>query len=256
MLLNRGGREGKNGSQHDGIHRVRLIGRSPVDNASRWVLNRRRKTCLIKFQQKGEGRCCRPTRNSRWWNSWNEDSFPWKLMHYVTILGNVRSNSLFNRITHCKNSCENSIRPRTINMQGTQGGAASNVCFGSDICFRIKCSPRLRKTLFRSPPPSETLSPSIHDTWSTQHPTASDGTTLSQPPSREIMPRDPVILPGPSSPLSPFSPPRRAFCLALFTDPNPGSSTLSPPDVEIGSGWLRPATSSIAHPLPLPLFSR
>lgn len=197
MLLNRGGREGKNGSEHDGIHRVRLIGRSPVDNASRWVLNRRRKTCLIKFQQKGEGRCCRPTRNSRWWNSWNEDSFPWKLMHYVTILGNVRSNSLFNRITHCKNSCENSIRSRTINMQGTQGGAASNVCFGSDICFRIKCSPRLRKTLFRSPPPSETLSPSIHDTWSTQHPTASDGTTLSQPPSREIMPRDPVILPAP-----------------------------------------------------------
>lgn len=53
MLLNRGGREGKNGSQHDGIYRVRLIGRSPVDNASRWVLNRRRKTCLIKFQQKG-----------------------------------------------------------------------------------------------------------------------------------------------------------------------------------------------------------
>lgn len=89
MLLNRGGREGKNGSQHDGIHRVRLIGRSPIDNASRWVLNRRRKTCLIKFQQKGEGRCCRPTRNSRWWNSWNEDSFPWKLMHYVTILENV-----------------------------------------------------------------------------------------------------------------------------------------------------------------------
>lgn len=114
-------------------------------------------------------------------------------MHYVMILGN----SLFNHITHCKNSCENSIRPRTINMQGTQGGAASNVCFGSDICFRIKCSPRLRKTLFRSPPPSETLSPSIHDTWSTQHPTASDGTTLSQPPSREIMPRDPVILPAP-----------------------------------------------------------
>lgn len=66
MLLNRGGREGKNGSEHDGIHRVRLIGRSPVDNASRWVLNRRRKTCLIKFQQKEEGRCCRPTRNSRW----------------------------------------------------------------------------------------------------------------------------------------------------------------------------------------------
>lgn len=96
-------------------------------------------------------------------------------MHYVTILGNVRSNSLFNRITHCKNSCENSIRSRTINMQGTQGGAASNVCFGSDICFRIKCSPRLRKTLFRSPLPLKLCHPPymIHEAHSIRrHPMA------------------------------------------------------------------------------------
>lgn len=87
----------------------------------------------------------------------------------------TRSNSLFNRITHCKNSCENSIRSRTINMQGTQGGAASNVCFGSDICFRIKCSPRLRKTLFRSPLPLKLCHPPymIHEAHSIRrHPMA------------------------------------------------------------------------------------
>ena len=95
-------------------------------------------------------------------------------------------------------------------MQDTQGEQGATCvsevtsAFESSV-LRGGCGKRFSASSLPPSLPPEALSPSIHDTWSTQHPTASDGTTLSQPPSREIMPHDPLILP---LPLSPFSSPR------------------------------------------------
>lgn len=110
---------------------------------------------------------------------------------------------------------------------------AGHACFGSDICFRIKCSPRrwLRKTLFRS---LKLRHPSIHDTWSA-HSSAGirwhDTRPATVPWNHASWSGDPpsfVTLPSP--PISALF----ASTFALFTDPKPplsshtSSSTLSP----------------------------
>lgn len=79
--------------------------------------------------------------------------------------------------------------------------AGHEECFGNDICFRIECSPsHCAETPFSVSVPFSNsrllvlaLPPLTHRTWYMKHiALPSDGMTLTQPPSREIMPRDPV----------------------------------------------------------------